>query len=100
MVHVYTADTTRKVILAGCTGIEHGAFLDDATLQLMHDRGIFFDPNYLVFHNYLENKQKYLGINNYTEAGFSKMEQVLPELGKAQRRAPLAPSENSARHRR
>ena len=30
----------------------------------MHDRGIFFDPNYLVFHNYLDNKQKYLGIGN------------------------------------
>jgi imidazolonepropionase-like amidohydrolase len=87
VVHVYTADATRKVILAGCTGIEHGAFLDDATLQLMHDRGIFFDPNYLVFHNYLDNKQKYLGIGNYTEAGFAKMEQVLPELGKALRRA-------------
>jgi hypothetical protein len=36
------------VILAVCTGVEHGMFLDDATLQLMHDRGIFFDPNYLV----------------------------------------------------
>jgi len=69
VVHVYTADATRKVILAGCTGIEHGAFLDDATLQLMHDRGIFFDPNYLVFHNYLDNKQKYMGIGNYTEPG-------------------------------
>ena len=46
VVHVYTADTTRKVILAGCSGIEHGAFLDDATLQLKHDRGIFFDPNW------------------------------------------------------
>jgi len=28
-----------------------------------------------------------LGIGNYTEAGFAKMEQVLPELGKALRRA-------------
>jgi eukaryotic-like serine/threonine-protein kinase len=27
---------------------EAGTFLDDAPLQLMHDRGIFFDPNYLV----------------------------------------------------
>jgi hypothetical protein len=42
------ADTARKVVLAGCTGVEHGTFLDDATLQLMHDRGIFFDPNFLV----------------------------------------------------
>jgi imidazolonepropionase-like amidohydrolase len=87
VVHVYTADTTRKVIVAGCTGIEHGAFLDDATLQLMHDRGIFFDPNFLVFHNYLDNKPKYLGIGNYTEAGFANMVKVLPELGNSLRRA-------------
>jgi imidazolonepropionase-like amidohydrolase len=87
VVHVYTADTTRKVILAGCTGIEHGAFLDDATLEPMHDRGIFFDPNFLVFHNYLDNKPKYLGISNYTEAGFTNMVKVLPELGNSLRRA-------------
>jgi imidazolonepropionase-like amidohydrolase len=87
VVHVYTADTSRKVILAGCTGIEHGAFLDDATLQLMHDRGIFFDPNYLVFHNYLDNKPKYLGIGNYTEAGFANMVKVIPQVSEALRRA-------------
>jgi imidazolonepropionase-like amidohydrolase len=87
VVHVYTADTARKVILAGCTGIEHGAFLDDATLQLMHDRGIFFDPNFLVFHNYLDNKPKYLGIGNYNEAGFAAMVKVLPEMGNVLRRA-------------
>ena len=38
---LYPADTARKVVVAGCTGVEHGTFLDDATLQLMHDRGIF-----------------------------------------------------------
>lgn len=48
MVHLYPADTARTVVLADCTGVEHGTFLDDATLQLMHDRGIFFDTNYLV----------------------------------------------------
>ena len=47
-VGLLAADTARKVVVAGCTGVEHGTFLDDATLQLMHDRGIFFDPNYLV----------------------------------------------------
>jgi imidazolonepropionase-like amidohydrolase len=87
VVHVYTADTARKVILAGCTGIEHGAFLDDATLQLMHDRGIFFDPNYLVFHNYFDNKPKYLGIGNYNEAGFANMVKVMPQVSDALRRA-------------
>jgi imidazolonepropionase-like amidohydrolase len=48
VVQLYPADTARNAVLAGCTGVEHGTFLDDATLQLMHDRGIFFDPNYLV----------------------------------------------------
>jgi hypothetical protein len=48
VVLLYPADTARKVVLADCTGVQHGTFLDDATLQLMHDRGIFFDANYLV----------------------------------------------------
>ena len=48
MVHLYPADTARKVVLADCTGVVHATFLDDETLQLMHDLGIFFDPNYLV----------------------------------------------------
>jgi imidazolonepropionase-like amidohydrolase len=87
VVHLYPADTARKVILAGCTGVEHGTFLDDATLQLMHDRGIFFDPNYLVFHNYLDNKPKYLGIGNYTEEGFANMVKVIPQVGEVLRRA-------------
>ena len=46
VVHLYPANTARKVVLAGRTGVEHGTFLDDATLQLMHDRGIFFDLNF------------------------------------------------------
>ena len=31
VVHLYPADTARKVVLADCTGVEHGTFLDDAT---------------------------------------------------------------------
>jgi imidazolonepropionase-like amidohydrolase len=40
-----------------------------------------------VFHNYLDNKPKYLGIGNYTEAGFANMVKVLPDLGNSLRRA-------------
>jgi len=36
--HLDPADTARKAILAVCTGLEHGTFFGDATLQLMHDR--------------------------------------------------------------
>jgi len=38
VVQLYPAATARKVILAVCTGVERGTFLDDATLQLMHGR--------------------------------------------------------------
>ncbi len=65
-------------MLGGCTSIEHGVFLDDETLQLMADNGTYFDPNFLVLHNYLELKPRFLGIGNYTEEGFAYMEKGLP----------------------
>jgi imidazolonepropionase-like amidohydrolase len=86
-VHAHASDGARASILAGCTSIEHGTFLDDATLQLMADRGVYFDPNFLVLHNYLENKPKFLGIGNYTEEGFAAMEKGLPLVADVIRRA-------------
>ena len=87
VVHAHASDAARRAILAGCTGIEHGTFLDDATLELMRERGIFFDPNFLVLHNYLDNKPKYLGIGNYTEEGFAYMVKALPQVADVLRRA-------------
>jgi imidazolonepropionase-like amidohydrolase len=69
VVHAHAPGGARAAVLAGCTSIEHGAFLDDATLQLIADRGAYFDPNFLVLHNYLDNKPKFLGIGNYNEEG-------------------------------
>ena len=74
-------------IMAGCTAIEHGTFLDDATLELMAQRGVYFDPNFLVLHNYLDNKPKFLGIGNYNEEGFAAMEKGLPLVAAVLRRA-------------
>jgi len=86
-VHAHASDGARAAILGGCTSIEHGTFLDDATLELMASRGIYFDPNFLVLHNYLDNKAKYLGIGNYTEEGFAYMEKGLPLVADVLRRA-------------
>ena len=59
---------------AGCTTIEHGSLLDQATLDVLAEKGLFYDPNtYLIVANYLENKDRYLGIGNYTEEGFRLM---------------------------
>jgi imidazolonepropionase-like amidohydrolase len=90
IVHAHASDGARAAIMAGCTSIEHGTFLDDATLQLMAARGVFFDPNFLVLHNYLDNKPKFLGIGNYTEEGFTYMEKGLPLVADVLRRARKA----------
>ena len=87
VVHAHASDGARASVEAGCTSIEHGTFLDDATLQLMADRGVYFDPNFLVLHNYLENKPKFLGIGNYTEEGFDAMQKALPLVADVLRRA-------------
>jgi imidazolonepropionase-like amidohydrolase len=86
-VHAHASDGAAASILAGCTSIEHGTFLDDATLKLMVEHGTYFDPNFLVLHNYLENKAKFMGIGNYNEEGFAAMEKGLPLVADVYKRA-------------
>jgi imidazolonepropionase-like amidohydrolase len=86
-VHAHSSDGARASVEAGCNSIEHGTFLDDATLALIASRGVYFDPNFLVLHNYLDNKPKFLGIGNYTEEGFAYMEKGLPLVADVLRRA-------------
>src|SRR3984957_7678475 len=59
VVHAIGDAGARASVLAGCTAIEHGTFIKDETLDLMAQRGTFFDPNLLVLHNYLDNRQSY-----------------------------------------
>jgi len=87
IVHAHSADGARAAVLAGCTSIEHGTFLDDSVLELMAQRGVYFDPNFLVLHNYLDNKPKFLGIGNYNEEGFAYMERALPLVAEVLKRA-------------
>lgn len=79
LVHAHSPESIRRSVEAGCTEIEHGIFADAATLKLMADRGVWFDPNIgLVLQNYLRNKARFLGIGNYTEEGFAYMEKAIP----------------------
>jgi imidazolonepropionase-like amidohydrolase len=75
IVHAHSAESAKAATLAGCTTIEHGAYVTDDVFALMAQRGTYYDPNIgLVLQNYLENKEKYLGIGNYNEQGFAFME--------------------------
>ena len=74
LVHAHGPVSASRAAEAGCTTIEHGSLLDQATLDLLAEKGLFYDPNtYLIVANYLENKDRYLGIGNYTEEGFRLM---------------------------
>ena len=75
IVHAHSAESAKAATLAGCTSIEHGAYVTDDVFDLMAKHGTYYDPNIgLVLQNYLENKEKFLGIGNYNEQGFAFME--------------------------
>ena len=79
MVHAHSAESMRAAALAGCDQIEHGIFATADVLRLMAERGTWFSPQCgLVFHNYLENRERFLGIGNYNEEGFAAMERAVP----------------------
>ncbi|HYS56201.1 MAG TPA: amidohydrolase family protein [Thermoanaerobaculia bacterium] len=79
-VHAHGPESVKRSVLAGCTSIEHGALLDQATLDFMAEHAVFFDPNIdLVFRNYFENKAHFIGIGNYTAEGFAQMEKAVPK---------------------
>ena len=79
LVHAQSAEAAIIAAKAGCTQVEHGAFVNDEALKLMAERGVYFDPNIgLVLQNYVENKPRYLGIGNYTDEGFAFMEKAVP----------------------
>ncbi|HLW75966.1 MAG TPA: amidohydrolase family protein [Bryobacteraceae bacterium] len=78
IVHAHSAESARAATLAGCTSIEHGAYVTDDVFNLMAQRGTYYDPNIgLVLQNYLENKPKFFGQGNYNEEGFAFMEKGL-----------------------
>lgn len=91
-VHAHGPESARRAALAGCTVVEHGALLDDTTLALMASHGTFYDPHIgLIFQNYFDNKQRYLGSGNYTEEGFAQMERAVPRALDTFKRALARP---------
>jgi imidazolonepropionase-like amidohydrolase len=79
VVHAQSDESVRAATLAGCAQVEHGIYVQQASLDTMAARGTYFDPQCgLVFHNYLDNRAHYAGIGNYNDAGFAAMERAIP----------------------
>ncbi len=81
VVHAIGDKGARASVLAGCTAIEHGTFISNETLDLMAQRGTYFDPNMLVLHNYLDNRAGFPAFNAQTldtlEKGIAPMADAL-----------------------
>ena len=87
VVHAHASSGAKAAVLAGCNSIEHGVLLDEDTLKLIASHGVYFDPNFLVFHNYIDNKPKFLGIGNFTEEGFAFMQKAIPQVADVLKRS-------------
>jgi imidazolonepropionase-like amidohydrolase len=78
MVHAHSPESMMRAARARCTVVEHGGLASPEALKALADAGVYFDPNIgLVTQNYLENKQRFLGIGNYNEEGFKAMQDAL-----------------------
>jgi imidazolonepropionase-like amidohydrolase len=78
MVHAHSQESMLRAARAKCTVVEHGGLASPEALRALADGGVYFDPNIgLVTQNYLENKERFLGIGNYSEDGFTAMAKAL-----------------------
>lgn len=87
VVHAHASAGALAAIRAGCTAIEHGVLIGDEVLDEMARHGTYFDPNFLVLHNYLDNRQRFHNIGNYTDDGFAAMVEALPRNADVLQRA-------------
>ncbi len=54
--HAHGAEGAKRAIRAGIDSIEHGTFLDDEALQMMHERGTYLVPTLSVRSGLAESK--------------------------------------------
>jgi imidazolonepropionase-like amidohydrolase len=61
-VHAYNSRAINRAITAGVQCIEHGHLMDEATLQLLADKGIFLSPQVMIY------QQPFAGLDPDREA--------------------------------
>jgi imidazolonepropionase-like amidohydrolase len=54
--HSHGAESSKRAIRAGIDSIEHGTFLDDEAMRMMHDRGVYLVPTLAVRVGIAESK--------------------------------------------
>jgi len=79
MVHAYRGQVAAAA-RAGCREIEHATYATPEELQVAVDAGAYITPQVgLVVQNYIQNQERYIGIDGYTVEGMTVMLRDLPE---------------------
>ena len=79
MVHAYRGQVAAAA-RAGCREIEHATYATPEELQVAVQAGAYITPQVgLVVQNYIENQERYIGIDGYTVEGMTVMLRDLPE---------------------
>lgn len=81
MSHTYTKEGVLRAIENGVKSIEHGNLLDEETLLLMKEKGIWLSPQIMVFKNEIlgldeEQKKKYEEVAKGTENLFAMAKKI------------------------
>jgi imidazolonepropionase-like amidohydrolase len=78
MVHAYRSQVAAAA-RAGCGQVEHATYATREEIEVAARHGTFISPQVgLVVQNYIANKDRYIGVGNYTEAGMATMQNDLP----------------------
>jgi imidazolonepropionase-like amidohydrolase len=73
LVHAYNG-SVHNATVAGCTEVEHADGGTEADIDLIAQKGTYFDPQVgLVIQNYVRFKDKFFGNGDYNAAGFARM---------------------------
>jgi imidazolonepropionase-like amidohydrolase len=81
--HAHGGEGARRAVRAGIDSIEHGAFLDDETLDLMKTRGTYYIPTLMA----VEGGKEILAKGGYPPSVASKMTAAVESLNQVVRKA-------------
>jgi imidazolonepropionase-like amidohydrolase len=77
MVHAYRSQVAAAA-RAGCMEVEHATYATPDEIAVAVKAGVIISPQVgLVVQNYIANKDRYIGVGNYTEQGMATMQNDL-----------------------
>ena len=75
VVHLHRSDALRLTADAGCTQVEHGWMLEPGDVDVFVESGMYLGNQIdLLFRNYEENGDRYVGVGDYSLEGFANLQ--------------------------